>query len=84
MDKRKLHLFSIELKKLINENKLSEVEKKITQSDLSKAETDFLFMCLSSSRYNPETDSFSLFESDNSAFLKLLNVVQSNLSSDKK
>jgi hypothetical protein len=84
MDKKKIYLFSLELKKLINENKLSEVEIKITQSNLSKEEMDFLFMCLEANGYDPETDRFLLYESDNSEFLKLVSLVQSNISNNKK
>ena len=70
--------------KLISEGKLSEAESKIAQAKLSKEETDFLFKCLSTDGYNAETDSFLLLESDNSAFLNLVNTVQQNLAKSKK
>lgn len=84
MDKKNIYGFSIDIKKLINEGKLAEAESKITQAKLSKEETNFLFMCLSTNGYDPETDRFLLFESDNSAFLKLVNTVKSSLVSRKK
>ena len=77
-------MFSLELKNLINQDKLSEAVEKIKASNLSKAEKDFLFMCLNADGYDAETDRFIAYESDNSAFLNLVKVVKSTLSDDKK
>lgn len=83
MDKRKLYSFSLELRQLLNEGKIEETEKKLKQAALEQNELDFIFMCLHSNGYDPTTDSFVLFESDNSAFLSLVNLVQVKLSSKK-
>ncbi|ADL50573.1 hypothetical protein Clocel_0803 [Clostridium cellulovorans 743B] len=84
MNKEKIYLFSLELKKLLNDNKTSEVEKIIIEESLSEEEMNFLFMCLEANGYDPKTDMFLLFESDNSEFLKLVNLVQNNVSSKQK
>lgn len=84
MDKQKLYIFSLELKKILVEQRTSEVEQKIKQANLSQIELNFLFQCLHSNGYDAKTDSFILYESDNSAFLKLVNLVQSNVSNKKK
>lgn len=84
LDKRRLYIFSLELKKLINKGKLSEAKEKIKESNLSKEEIGFLFMCLNADGYDPETDRFLAYESDNSAFLNLVRVVKSTLQDDKK
>lgn len=84
MNKEKIHLFSLELRKLLNENKTSEVEKRIIEENLSQEEMNFLFMCLETSGYDPKTGMFLILESDNSEFLKLVNLVQKNVSSKNK
>ncbi|MCM1118504.1 MAG: hypothetical protein NC543_04000 [bacterium] len=83
MNKKKLYIFSIEIKKLIGNSHLSDAINKINQAKLSQEELDFLFMCLHSEGYDVETDSFYICESDNSAFLSLVNLVQSKVSSKK-
>lgn len=83
MDKIKLYAFSLEIKKLISDMKIDEAESKIEEEHLSQAELDFLFMCLQSNGYDPQTDKFTFFESDNAAFLKLVNLVQSKVSDRK-
>ncbi|WMJ77796.1 MULTISPECIES: hypothetical protein [unclassified Sedimentibacter] len=83
MNKNKLYKFSLEIKQLLNNQNTSEAERKIKEADLTQEELDFLFMCLHSDGYDPKTDRFLLFESDNSAFLQLVNLVQSRIK-DKK
>jgi len=83
MNKEKLYIFSTEIKNLIGNSHLSDAINKINQANLSQEELDFLFMCLHSEGYDVETDSFSICESDNSAFLSLVNLVQSKVSSKK-
>ena len=83
MSKERLYIFSIELKELIGNYQLSEAISKIKQSNLSEDELDFLFMCLNSESYDAETDTFAICESDNSAFLSLVKMVQSKVSSKK-
>lgn len=80
MNKKTLYIFSIELRKLLEKQHLSEAIDKITQENLSQDELDFLFMCLHSDGYDLESDRFILCESDNSAFLNLVNLVQSKVS----
>lgn len=77
MDKKLLYLFSLEIRELLNKQNTSEAERKIQQSNFSQEELDFIFKCLEFDGYDPKTDRFFLFESDNSAFLKLVNVVKS-------
>lgn len=83
MNKNKLYKFSLEIKQLLNNQNTSEAERKIKEADLTQEELDFLFMCLHSDGYDPKTDRFFLFESDNSAFLQLVNLVRSRIK-DKK
>lgn len=83
MDKKKIYEFSLGLKKLIANQDMAIVEQKIKDANLSQEELDFLFMCLHSDGYDSKTGHFRLFESDNSAFLQLVNLVQSNIK-DKK
>ena len=83
MSKKEIYDFSLGVKKLIADQKMAIVEKKIKDANLSQEELEFLFMCLRTEGYDPKTDRFLVFESDNSAFLQLVNLVQSNIK-DKK
>ena len=83
MDKNALYKFSLELRKGLESGNTGEVERKINLANLTKEELDFVFMCLHSNGYDPKTDRFLLCESDNSAFLKLVNLVQSKASAKK-
>lgn len=83
MNKKQLYSFSLEIKELINKQEITEAEKRLQQAALSQEEFDFVEMCLTSDGYDPTTDSFILCESDNSAFLKLVNVVISKTSKKK-
>lgn len=80
MDKERLYIFSIKVRKLIENQNLSGAIDKIKEENLSEDELNFLFMCLHTNGYDSKTDSFMLFESDNSAFLRLVNLVQSKVS----
>lgn len=75
MNKKQLYSLSLEIKELINKQNMDEAKKRLQQAVLSQEELDFVEMCLRSDGYDPNTDSFLLCESDNSEFLKLLNVV---------
>jgi hypothetical protein len=79
MDRRKIGIFSNELRLLINTKRLPEVINRINQANLSQQEMNFLFECLHSDGYDESTDSFILCESDNSAFLALVNMVESTV-----
>ena len=68
MDKRRIGIFSNELRELLYNKKSSEVINKINQANLSEHELDYLFECLHTDGYDENTDSFILCESDNSAF----------------
>lgn len=83
MSKKEIYEFSLGVKKLIADQNMAIVEKKIKDANLSQEELEFLFMCLRKEGYDPKTDRFLVFESDNSAFLQLVNLVQSNIK-DKK
>lgn len=83
MNKKQLYSFSLEIKELINKQNITEAEKRLQQAVFSQEEFDFVEMCLRSEGYDPATDSFILCESDNSAFLKLVNVVISKASKKK-
>lgn len=83
MDKVRLYKFSIELKKLLSDGSVQETERKLKEAGLNNNEINFVFQCLRSNGYDPITDQFILFESDNSAFLNLVSIVQSKLSSKK-
>lgn len=83
MSKKEIYEFSLGVKKLIADQNMAIVEKKIKDANLSQEELEFLFMCLRTEGYDPKTDRFLVFESDNSAFLQLVNLVQSNIK-DKK
>lgn len=83
MNKKQLYSFSLEIKELINKQDITEAEKRLQQAVLSQEEFDFVEMCLHSEGYDPITDSFILCESDNSAFLNLVNVVMSKASKKK-
>ena len=76
MNKRNLYSFSIELRGLIEKNKIDEAISKIEAKNLSEEEKKFVFECLKANGYDPVTDSFILYESDNSAFLALVNKVE--------
>ena len=52
MNKKKLYMFSTEIKKLIESSHLSDAVSKINQANLSQEELDFLFMCLYRNRYD--------------------------------
>ncbi len=79
MDKRRIGIFSNELRILLNNQKIAEVVNRINQANLSQQELDFLFECLHTDGYDEMTDSFILCESDNSAFLALVNMVESKV-----
>lgn len=79
MDKRRIGIFSNELRILLNSQKIAEVINRINQANLSQQELDFLFECLHADGYDETTDSFILCESDNSAFLSLVNMVESKV-----
>ena len=83
MNKNKLYILSLELREFLNNGNTAEVELKIEQANLAQEELDFVFMCLHSNGYDPKTDMFLLCKSDNSAFLKLVNIVQSKASVKK-
>jgi hypothetical protein len=83
MNKKKLYMFSTEIKKLIESSHLSDAVSKINQANLSQEELDFLFMCLHSNGYDVESGKFFICDSDNSAFLKLVASVQSRVSAKK-
>ena len=75
MDKKQLYSFSLQIRDLLNKQNITEAERMLLQAELSQEETDFVEMCLQCQGYDPATDRFVLCESDNSAFLKLVNVV---------
>lgn len=77
MDKIKLNQFSLLIRELLNKGNTTDAQRKIEEANFNKEELDFIFKCLHTNGYDPETDSFYLCESDNSAFLNLVNVVQS-------
>ena len=79
MNKRKIGIFSNDLRMLLNNQKIAEVINRINQANLSQQELDFLFACLHTDGYDETTDSFILCESDNSAFLSLVNMIESKL-----
>ena len=74
-----LHIFSNELRRLLNSQRMAEVINRINQANLSQQELEFLFECLHTDGYDETTDSFILCESDNSAFLSLVNMVESKV-----
>lgn len=76
MDKRRIGIFSNELRRLLNSQRIAEVINRIRQANLSQQELDFLFECLHTSGYDETTDSFIHCESDNSAFLYLVSMVE--------
>ncbi len=79
MDKRRIAIFSNELRRLLNSQRMAEVINRINQANLSQQELEFLFECLHTGGYDETTDSFILCESDNSAFLSLVNMVESKV-----
>lgn len=79
MDRKKIGVFSNELRLLLNTGKYAEVINRINRANLSQQELDFLFECLHTDGYDVNTDSFILCESDNSAFLSLVNLVESKV-----
>lgn len=79
MDRRRIGIFSNELRMLLNSQKIAEVINRINQANLSQQELNFLFECLHTDGYDEITDSFILCESDNSAFLVLVNMVESQI-----
>lgn len=83
MNKKQLYSFSLEIRELLNKQNIAEATRVLQQAELSQAEMDFVKMCLHSQGYDPATDSFILCESDNSAFLKLVNVVISKTTTKK-
>ena len=83
MDKKQLYSFSLEIRDLLNKQNITEAERILQQAELSQKEIDFVEMCLHSQGYDPATDSFILCESDNSAFLKLVNIVISKTTKKK-
>ena len=52
---------------------------KINHENLSREELEFLFVCLHTDGYDETTDSFILCESDNTAFLALVNIVETKV-----
>lgn len=76
MNRTKIGVFSNELRLLLNTGKYAEVINRINRANLSQQELDFLFECLHTDGYDETTDSFILCESDNSAFLALVNMVE--------
>lgn len=76
MDKRRIGIFSNEIRMLLNSQKTLEAVKKINQENLSQQELEFLFVCLHTDGYDETTDTFILCESDNSAFLSLVDMVE--------
>ena len=83
MDKVKLYEFSNEIKELLKSEHILKAEQQILDANLTEEEYDFVFLCLHFNGYDPKTDKFIIYESDNSAFLKLVNLVQ-NKTKDKK
>lgn len=83
MDKKQLYSFSLEIRNLLNKQNTTEAERILQQEELSQEEIDFVEECLHSQGYDPTTDSFILCESDNSAFLKLVNIVISKTTKKK-
>lgn len=83
MNKKELYIFSNEIKRLIGNNHLPDAINKINQKNLSHEELDFLFMCLRSNGYDVKSGKFFICDSDNSAFLKLVDLVQSRVSLKK-
>lgn len=79
MDRRRIAIFSNELRRLLNSQRMAEVINRINQANLSQQELEFLFECLHTGDYDETTDSFILCESDNSAFLSLVNMVESKV-----
>lgn len=79
MDKRRIAIFSNELRMLLKGHEIFEVINRINQANLSQQELDFLFECLHTDGYDETTDSFILCESDNSAFLSLVKMVKSKI-----
>ncbi len=76
MNRKRIGIFSNELRLLLNTGKYAEVINRINRANLSQQELDFLFECLHTDGYDETTDSFILCESDNSAFLALVNMVE--------
>lgn len=76
MDRKRIGIFSNELRLLLKTEQFAEVINRINSADLSQQELDFLFECLHTDGYDETTDSFILCESDNSAFLALVNMVE--------
>lgn len=76
MDRRRIGIFSNELRLLLNTGNFAEVINRINNSNLSQQELTFLFECLHTDGYDETTDSFILCHSDNSAFLTLVKMVE--------
>jgi len=83
MNKKQLYLFSLEVRKLLNNQNTDEAVKMLLQANLSQEEVDFVEKCLLSDGYDLATDSFMLLESDNSEFLKLVNIMISKTTKKK-
>lgn len=79
-NKIKISDFSDDIRDLINNDRLKEAVQKIGRKCYTNEERDFLYKCLSSDGYCEEKskenkDLFFSNESDNSEYLKLLNLV---------
>jgi len=81
MNKLELNTLSLEIRALLNKRDIINADQKLRQANLSAEAKAFVFKCLSTDGYNPQTGRFKFCESDNSEFLKLVAALQNKSSS---
>jgi hypothetical protein len=84
MDKIKLHTFSLSIRELLKNESIDEAQQKIKEKGFNGQELEFIFMCLRRPSYNPKTGLYLVNNTDNSAFLSLVNIIQSKTSVKKQ
>ena len=83
MDKIKLSKLAELIRKEINGRNLDIAVEMIEKESLSNDELDFVLKCLRTDGYDVNTGKFLLLESDNSAFLKLVESVEKTVKGSK-
>ncbi len=83
INKKQVNELSQEIRGLINNGFKESAEQKIKSANLTTEEMNFLHKCLQADGYDPNTDMFILYESDNSAFLDLVKQVMDNVKKNK-
>jgi len=84
MDKIALGEFSEEIRALLKSGDIDGVAHKMRQIDLSVEAEEFVFRCLDTNGYNPNTGLFRICESDNSEFLKLVELLKNKYKTSSK